>query len=197
MSKQQSTDKSATTLKGGPVRFSYAHVFVPTSMNPDDPIKKYSVCLLIPKADKVLVAAIKKAIAAAQEAGKAKWGGKIPAGLRSPLRDGDEEKPESTEYAGMYFMNASATQKPGVVDISRNPLTSEDEFYSGCWGRFHVNFYGYNKAGNKGVGCALNHLQKTRDGERLSGRPDVDSAFDDDWTDSEAETADDDKDLVD
>lgn len=192
----QTKEKSATKVIGGPARFSYAHVFKPVSMDPDDAEakKKYSVCLLIPKANKALVTEIRNAIKAATEAGKSKWGGKIPNGLKIPLRDGDEERSDDENYKGMYFINASSDAKPGIVDASREPITSEDDFYSGCWGRFSVNFFAFNAKGNKGIGCGLNHLQKTRDGERLSGRASVEDDFNDDWQDEEVT---DDNDLID
>lgn len=170
----------ATVVMGGPVRFSYLHVFEPSSMEPEGK-KKYSASLIIPKSDKALVKMFKDAIAAAIEAGKAKWGGKVPANLKMPLRDGDAERPDDEAYKGAYFINASSAQKPGVVDANRVPLTSDEEFYSGCYGRVHCNFYAFNTAGNKGIACGLNHLQKLRDGDRLAGRISIESAFDDDY----------------
>lgn len=190
------TDKSKKNVAtkvvagGNNVRFSYAHVFVPTSMEPDDPKKKYSVQLLIPKKDKVLVEQLKKAINAAKEIGKAdKWKGQLPANLRNPLRDGDKEHPDEEAYKGMYFINATSVAKPGIIDKDRNPLTSEDDFYSGCYGRFSINFFPYDAKGNRGVGCGLNHLQKTKDGERLGGRASVDEDFNDDWEDPESDSS--------
>lgn len=174
----------ATVVMGGPARFSYLHVFEPSSMDPEGK-KKYSASLIIPKSDKALVKKIKDAIAAAKEIGKAKWGGKIPGNLKEPLRDGDAERPDDEAYRDAYFINASSTQKPGIVDANRVPLTSDEEFYSGCYGRFHVNFYAFNTAGNKGVACGLNHLQKLRDGDRLAGRISVENAFDDDYSDGD------------
>lgn len=167
----------ATVVMGGPARFSYAHVFEPSSMEPEGK-KKYSVSLIISKKETALIAQIKAAIEAAKEQGKAKWGGKLPAGLKLPLRDGDAERPEDEAYKNSYFINASSAQKPGVVDSNRVPLSSDEEFYSGCYGRFHVNFYAFNAGGSKGVACGLNHLQKLRDGERLAGRISVENAFD-------------------
>lgn len=175
---------AATIVLGGPARFSYLHVFEPSSMEPDGK-KKYSVSLIISKTEKELIRKIKDAIAAAKVAGMAKWGGKIPPNLKEPLRDGDAERPDDEAYKGSYFMNASSTQKPGIVDTNRLPLTTDEEFYPGCYGRFHVNFYAFNTAGNKGIAVGLNHLQKTRDGDRLAGRISVDAAFDDDYTEGE------------
>lgn len=162
-------ENATKVITGKDTRFSYAHVFRPHAIS-DGQEPKYSVCLLIPKEDKTTIAKIKRAIEAAKEAGKSKWGGKIPANLKMPLRDGDEEKPDQEEYAGCYFINANANQKPGIVDAGLNEIIDSSEFYSGCYGRASINFFAYNAAGNRGIGCGLNNLQKLRDGEPLSGR---------------------------
>lgn len=180
-----------TKVVDGPVRISYAHVFTPTSMYPDSDKKKYSVTLLIPKKDKRLIKKINAAVEAAIQQGKQKWGGKIPASLRMPLRDGDDEKPEDENYEGMYFMNATSASKPGIIDLDGEVLTDDDQFYSGCFARFSVNFFPYNTAGNKGVGCGLNNLQKVRDGERLSGRGSAEDDFNDNYKHDENDADDD------
>jgi hypothetical protein len=56
------------------------------------------------------------------------------------------------------------------VDADLNPILDSTEFYSGCYGRASINFFAYNTAGNRGIGCGLNNLQKLDDGEPLSGR---------------------------
>lgn len=159
---------SDTKVVTGKVRFSYAHVFEPTAINEGDK-KKYSVAILIDKKDKTTLAKIEKAVAAATEAGKVKFGGKIPAKLKLPLRDGDEERPDSEEYAGKFFINASSQTKPGLVDENLDPIMDKELFYSGCYGRASVNFYPFNTNGNKGVACGLNNIQKLEDGDKLSG----------------------------
>ena len=155
-------------LVTGKVLFSYVHVFEKYSMNEGEE-GKYSVNILIPKKDKRQIARIEKAIEKAIEEGKSKWGGKVPAKFKLPLRDGDEEKPEDEVYEGMMFFVANSKRKPGIVDAELNPIIDEEEFYSGCWGRASVNFYAFNVSGNKGVAAGLNNLQKLEDGERLSG----------------------------
>jgi hypothetical protein len=159
---------ASTKIVTGKVRFSYAHVFQPTSMD-DGKDPKYNISLLIPKSDKATIKKIQDAIELAKEEGKAKLGGKIPANLKTPLRDGDSERPDDAAYAGHYFINANSAQKPGVVDKDLNPIITPEEFYSGCYGRASINFYAYNVSGNKGIAAGLNNLQKLEDGERLSG----------------------------
>lgn len=165
-----------TKVVTGKVRFSYLHVFEPSAMQ-EGQEKKYSASLIIPKKDKKTIAKVEAAIAKALELGKGKFGGKIPAKLKTPLRDGDEERPDDEAYAGCMFVNANSLRQPGLVDEDRQEILDRAELYSGCYGRASVNFYAYNVAGNRGVAAGLNHLQKLEDGPSLGGA--VTSAEDD------------------
>lgn len=165
-----------TKVVTGKVRFSYAHVFEPSAAQ-EGQEKKYSVAVLVPKKDKKTLAKIETAIAAALEAGKGKFGGKIPKKWKHPLRDGDEEKEDDEAYAGMMFFNASDKKKPGLVDEDLNEIIDKADFYSGCYGRVSVNFFAFNTAGNQGVAVGLNNIQKLEDGEPLGAL--VSSAADD------------------
>ena len=167
----------ATKVVTGEVRFSYLHVFAPHAVEPGQP-EKYSSALLIPKSDKKTLTAIKNAVEAAKVAGTATLGGKVPANLKTPLRDGDVDRPDQEEYAGHYFLNANSTNKPGVVDQYVQPILDSTELYSGCYGRASINFYAYNKNGNKGIACGLNNVQKIRDGDTLGGRSRAEDDFD-------------------
>lgn len=158
-----------TKVVGGLVRFSYANVFQAkkNELNGKD---QFSVCLLIPKKNKELLNKLKEGISTAIEQGISKcWNGKRPLKLKLPLRDGDEEKQDNPEYAGMYFINATSNNRPGVVDENCNRIMDESEFYSGCWGNFAINFYPFSQKGNNGVGAGLLNLQKVKEGEKLSG----------------------------
>lgn len=177
--KTTTTENAATKVITGLVRFSYVHVFEPSAIN-DSTEKKYSVALLIPKKDKKQKLILDKAVEAAKIAGKAdKFGGKIPAALKLPIRDGDAERDEHPEYAGHWFINATSKTKPGIVDENTQAIIDPEEFYSGCYGRASVNFYAFNNSGNKGIACGLNNVQKLRDGERLSGRASAEDDFGD------------------
>lgn len=160
----------------GKIRFSYVHVFEPSSMDGTSE-EKYSVCVIVDKKDKVTLGKIEKAIAEAKEEGKAKkWGGKIPGNLKTPLRDGDIEREDRPEFVGKYFFNCSSKSKPEVVDENLNPIMDRAEFYSGCYGRVSVNFFPYDSNGSKGVAAGLNNCQKLADGDNLTGKT---SAMDD------------------
>jgi len=153
------------------VRFSYLNVFTPkAAAEGADP--KYSVSLIIPKKNKKMVAKIEKAIEAAALAGKDKFkGGKVPKNLKTPLRDGDEDRPDDEAYADSYFINANSKNKPGLVDEDLEDIIDKSKIYSGCYGRAAINFYAYNVSGNAGVAAGLNNLQKLQDGEPLGGSP--------------------------
>ena len=173
---------SRTKVVTGPqTRFSYANIWAPKpSLSGGKP--KYSVSLIIPKSDTKTVKAIQDAIRAAFEEGEGKLKGNnkvAPAleSIKTPLRDGDIEKPDDEAYAGAYFVNANSSTAPGVVDADRQPIIERSEVYSGVYGRASINFYAFNVNGNKGIACGLNNLQKIRDGEPLGGKSSAESDF--------------------
>ncbi len=151
-----------------PCRFSYLHCWEPDSVNGGDP--KYSVSAIIPKSDTKTINAIKAAIEQAKKDSVSKWGGKVPANLKLPLRDGDIDRPDDEAYAGCYFFNANSRQAPQVVDAKVQPILDQNEVYSGCYGKISVTFYGYNSNGNRGIAAGLGNIQKLKDGESLGGR---------------------------
>lgn len=151
-----------------PCRFSYLHCWEPDSINGGDP--KYSVSAIIPKTDTKTIERIKAAVEQAKKDSISKWGGKIPANLKMPLRDGDIERPDDEAYAGCYFFNANSRQAPEVVDSHVQPILNQADVYSGCYGRISVTFYGFNSNGNRGIAAGLGNIQKLRDGEPLGGK---------------------------
>ena len=162
--------ENSTKVVTGKVRFCYVNVFEPTALNDGD-TPKYNICILIPKSDTKTLNAIRNAIEAAKTAGKSKLAdknGKIPSAIKIPLRDGDEERSDDPAYEGMMFINANSTRKPTVVDKDLNPIMTQEEFYSGCYGRASINFYAFNVQ-SKGIAAGLQNLQKLEDGEMLAG----------------------------
>ena len=167
-------------ITGANTRWSYANVWEPKAMEGGKP--KFSVSLIIPKSDTVTVGKIKAAIDEAYRDGQSKLNGNgksVPAlsSLRTPLRDGDIDRPDDPAYANAYFVNANSTTAPGVVDANRNEILDKSEVYSGCYGRASISFYAFNANGNKGIACGLNNLQKIKDGEPLGGRASAESDF--------------------
>ena len=167
-------------ITGKDTRWSYANVWEAKSINGGTP--KFSVSLIVPKSDKVTVEKIKAAIQAAYEEGQAKLKGNgrsVPplTAIKTPLRDGDTERPDDPAYANAYFINANSATAPGIVDADCNPILSRSEVYSGVYGRASISFYAFNSNGNKGIACGLNNLQKIRDGESLGGKTRAEDDF--------------------
>lgn len=159
---------SETRISTGKVRLSYVQVFAPSVMEEGE-TPKYSVQLIISKDDEFTLNRVKSAIDAATKAGAAsKFGGKVPKGLKTPLRDGDTER-DGEEYENCFFLNAKTTTQPPVIGRDMQPVMSKDEVYSGCFARANVNFYAYNHKGSKGIAVGLNSIMKLADGERLGG----------------------------
>lgn len=159
------------TIVTGEVRLSYVNIFTPkTPLNGGDP--KYSVTLLIPKSDFATKQSIDNAINQAIQEAVAK-GMKLPPTPRVPIHDGDGVRASGEAYGdeckGHWVLTASSLNKPEVVDANVQPILSPTAVYSGCYGRVSLKFYGYDKAGSKGIACGLGNVQKLRDGESLSG----------------------------
>lgn len=166
-------------ITGVNTRWSYANVWDPKSINGG--ALKYSVSLIIPKSDTATIAKIKAAYEEGQS--KLKGNGKsVPAlsALKTPLRDGDLERPDDEAYKNSYFINANSATAPGIVDADRQPILERSEVYSGVYGRASINLYAFNSNGNKGIACGLNNLQKIRDGEPLGGKSRAEDDFDTD-----------------
>lgn len=183
------TNKNAsvpTRFTSEKVRLTYAFLWEPRSSSdnegdPEDKSKKYSTSLLIPKGDQItlnrLNAAIQYAIAVGQKKGL--WGDKLPSNFKLPLRDGDAESAEKgEEYMGHWFLNASSTRMPRLVDLGRNDILDPSELYSGCYARVCLNLFPFSAKGNRGIGCGLEAVQKICDGEPLGSVPvDLEEAF--------------------
>ena len=167
-------------ITGVKTRWSYANVWQAKSINGGTP--KFSVSLIIPKSDTKTVRAVKNAIQAAYDEGQSKLKGNsksVPAltAIKTPLRDGDTERPDDEAYKDSYFINANSATAPGIVDAARNPIIEHSEVYSGVYGRASINFYAFNSNGNRGIACGLNNLQKISDGDPLGGKTRAEDDF--------------------
>ena len=196
--KSANQDTVCVTAK---VRLTYAFIWEArsnaddASSEEDNDKKKYSTSVLIRKDDNISLANLEKASNAAFLVGQTKgyWGANAPSNFKLPLRDGDAEAAEKGEhYMGHWFLNASSTRRPRIVDINRQDITEESQVYSGCYARVILNLFPFNTRGNKGVGCGLEAIQKLGDGEHLGTAPiDIDAAFSD-WGDGSGDTFDED-----
>lgn len=168
------------------VRLSYENLIVPRSQNEgDDPT--HSTMILVPKADEETVNDIRAAITEALNVGvSTKWNGKKPAGLKNPLRDGDEERPDDPNAKGMFFFNAKGPrggqEAPFLYANNGRQIVPTDPdassiVYSGVHGRVSLNFYPYDRNGNRGVAAGIVAFVSSERGERLDSRPTATSAL--------------------
>lgn len=167
----------ATKSLTGEVRISYQHLINPNKDN------LYMATILISKTDVATYNDLISSRDAAYEQGvKNKWNGSRPQ-MRYPLiYDGDGVRPSGEPFGpeckGHWVLTASSKQKPQCVHISN--IHSEllpTDVYSGMYARVTVNFYPFDVNCNRGVGCGLGNVCKTRDGEPLSGRANAESDF--------------------
>ena len=178
----------STKVITGRVRLSFVNVFEPKA-----PVEggdaKYSVTLLIPKSDTATAAKIKAAMAEARENFCRKNGANaLPAKPITTLHDGDGQRPNGEEFGpeckGHYVITVSSKQKPVIVDRNGQAILDSTEVYSGCYGRAAINFYGYSKAGKKGISAGLLSIQKLADGEPFGTVGSADD-FNDGYTDQD------------
>lgn len=166
----------------GEVRLSYCNLTTPRAPLNGQGDPKYSVTVLIPKTDVATKADIDASIeAAAKEAVGKIWGGVRPR-FDSIVWDGDGVRkngmPFGAECKGHWVLTASTKQRPQVVGVDNiNAELAPQDIYSGMYGRVTLRFFGYSQSGNRGVGCGLGNVMKTRDGEPLSGGASAASDF--------------------
>ena len=166
----------ATRVLTGECRLSYVNLVAPRANNNDPSAKpKYSVTLLIPKTDTAVYQNILSSIeAAAADAQGKLWNGVRPPVMPIPIHDGDGVRDNGTPYGpeckGCWVITASSNNKPQVIHQSDiNTELAPQDIYSGMYARVTINFFGYNRAGKRGIGCGLGNVMKTRDGEPLAG----------------------------
>lgn len=168
-------------------RVAFPAVFQP-KLNKLSGKEEFSVVALFPleselTGDKKVayLAGMKKLKVMASEAAVKKFGPdktKWPPKMRNPFRDqADREKMVDGKLQmpqgyvkGALYLNLKSTQRPGVVNQQVEDIIDASEFYGGCWAMASVSCYGYDTAGNRGVGFGLGNLQKTRDDKAFGNR---------------------------
>lgn len=174
----------ATKVLTGEARLSYVHLNEPYA-NPKNPgaKAKYSCTLLIPKTDTATKADIDASMKAAYEAAVVNnWKGARPQLKNALIYDGDGVRNDGTPFGpeckGHWVMTANSERKPQVVHVSNlNAELAPQDIYSGMYARVTVNFFSFSVNGNRGIGCGLGNVCKTRDGEPLSGGASAASDF--------------------
>lgn len=146
---------------------------------------KYSICGAVPKSNKAELKRVQAAVLAAKQAGvkKGLWKKNELKSVKSPLRDGDKEKPNNPEYHGMIFFNAYNAGDRHIPDVYEAIIGTDgkvravplvkgkdnSKIYSGAWYKIDVTFYPTATGGRKQVAVSFNNLMKVRDDENLEG----------------------------
>ena len=171
---------------GPNARFSYAYVLSPNMRNlkpGEDP--KYQVDIIVDKRDVatlgLLYQAYNECLASIASDPRFSTIGPQHRSFKHCLKDGDEFKPNDHTYAGQIFFTAKNKYKPEVVGPAKEPLSSDSQFYAGCYGNVSIEFKPYCPSkevpgSGYGVRVVLGNIQKVRDGERLSGTAPVAAA---------------------
>lgn len=171
-----SAKNSPTYVVTGRARASYVNVFQPR-LNELSGREEFGLTLLVPKSDTETIAKLRAAANAAREA---KWGSKPPAGLHSPIHDGDGMKPNGGEYGeecrGHWVVNVKSRDRPHVVDENVQPIVDPSEFQSGDYCRVSLRAFGYDNR-RKGVSFGLNNVQRMGRGDSLNGRRRAEDEF--------------------
>lgn len=118
-----------------------------------------------------------KRIKAAMEAVAAeKWGGKAKAILSSlwasnKICYGDgASKAEYDGFEGKFFIRASSSSRPIVIDGNKQPLVEKDgKPYSGCYVHASIDIWAQDNQFGKRVNAGLRGVQFVKDGDAFAG----------------------------
>lgn len=164
-------------------RVSFPNVFEARAMGEDpNSKKKYSLTMLFNmaeiKKDPAQLKLWNDMRAALQVAAREEWGDKIPAGLKSPFRDGKEKEQYDGYGEGIIFASATSMTRPGLVDRNNARIISAEDFYAGCYARATVNAFAWKFMGKVGLSLGLQNIQKLEDGEPFGGKSKPEDDFD-------------------
>lgn len=159
-------------------RVSYPHLDKPHAIKKTD-TPKFSITMLYKKTHDLskLKLAIKHAKIDEFGPDKSDW----PEELESPVQDGDSSKFADKEgYKGHWVIKATSNEdnKPGLVDEDGQPILEKSEFpYAGCFARAQVFARVWEYGGKQGVHFILDHVQKLRDGKKLTSKKSAEEVF--------------------
>lgn len=112
------------------------------------------------------------------------WGEKPPKGYKNPWKKGDALKDAKDNwYLGCdentVAITVSSDEKypPGIVNRNKHPITSEKDFYSGCYCIVTLVPAALDITTNKCSPFYLQNIMKIQDGEHLGGRESAEKEF--------------------
>lgn len=202
-----SDNEVSTRVIVGPATISYPHIDQPTlsrKPKPGEKAKYSGAFVFAPGTD------LTRLKAAIVEAARKKFGDTItlPNGtkiaIEKALLSGGFKYPLHTDAEmkgypeGSTYFNARSERKPGAVYAHAEPGTNKpapipedkirDELYPGAIVNVSVTAFGFDNE-SKGVGLALNNVQKIGDGERLDSQRKAEDEFTADLSQAPADLA--------
>lgn len=170
-----SDTKLPVACKTPEAQIMFPNLFTPRKANKDDAEAKYSCVAIWPKDTNLSEMEQYMDNAGINKFGEKQYLKYKEAGILTwPLLDGDKpNRSGDIKYPGCWYMNCKNTMQPGVVLLETGkkpqPVTEEGEIYGGMYGIVSVQFFAFDRNGNKGVSCSLQNFGKTADGTRMSG----------------------------
>ena len=142
------------------VKINHPHLREPWGYN-DSP-KKYSAQIIIDKDDTDNLNKVNKAIDSAIEKANFIYDEKIPDSnaLSLPLKDSDEKYGYEPMYYNSYYMTATSTIMPEIVDHNKKVNYGLNDIVSGQYVNISMSFYAFKAGdGKKVVACRLHNVQ--------------------------------------
>jgi hypothetical protein len=162
----------ANQVVTGVVRLDFVNLFT-AKPGKDGGKPKFGATVYLPKGDTVTFQKMQAAIAAAyEEAVNKVWKGLRPPTPQVPIHNGDGPMPKSglpypDECKGNWVFTATNQRQPVIKDQNGNEVLNQSDIYSGIYAQIMITFSGYFNAGSYGIGCYLDVVKKTGDGEPL------------------------------
>ncbi len=156
-------------------RGSYVNILEPRPL-PDSDKLAWGLQCLFPKSDPAVTAWMKELKGVFAQVLIDKFGKekavKLAPSIKIPIRDGDAPAEAEKELEGFYFLNTNNQfRQPYVIGPMGKPVDIDtltvDDIYSGAWYRVMLEFWYYDKAGNKGISSSVAAVMKVKDDENL------------------------------
>jgi len=165
-------------------RVSFANSLFKPRAQQEGGVEKYGCTLIFEKSgDRSALDAAVKGVIVAQ------WGDKglerAKAGLiKSPFLDGAGKEARNKKTGELhpgfgpdvFFLRVQSVRQPVLRYRSEHIPATEEEIYSGCYGKAVLNAFAWTNAQNgDGVSFGIQFFQKIKDGDRLGGSGGVDA----------------------
>ena len=165
-------------------RVSFANSLFKPRAQQEGGVEKYGCTLIFEKSgDRSAMDAAMKGVIVAQ------WGDKglerAKAGLiKSPFLDGAGKEARNKKTGELhpgfgpdvFFLRVQSVRQPVLRYKSEHLPATEEEIYSGCYGKAVLNAFAWTNAQNgDGVSFGIQFFQKIKDGDRLGGSGGVDA----------------------